>query len=113
MEDMKRKKTTDKKKPLQKVRTKKARAVKPVGSPAKRIVASDARAVGSMTDRDICNGVEMETLEFEFDTIDPDTRDSILPCMSDDELRMALKALLEPHQIQVLVAGGIVRHDIR
>ncbi|HSE30263.1 MAG TPA: hypothetical protein VLA93_01675 [Pyrinomonadaceae bacterium] len=41
------------------------------------------------------------------------TRRSALPCITDEELRRALKDLLDLPQIHVGVAGGIVRHDIR
>jgi hypothetical protein len=41
------------------------------------------------------------------------TRGSVPPCLTDEELRRALKHLLELPEIHVGVAGGIVRHDLR
>ena len=38
---------------------------------------------------------------------------SVLPCITDEELRRALKSLLDLPQTRVAIAGGIVRHDIR
>ena len=38
---------------------------------------------------------------------------SVLPCITDEELRRALKALLDLPETRVAIAGGIVRHDIR
>ena len=77
------------------------------------IFAEDGRVVGLVTDRDICNTVATKKIDFELITRPQFTSGRIIPCMTDKELRAALKTLLPLPEVHVTVEGGIVRHGFR
>jgi hypothetical protein len=113
-ESMKRKKTTEKD-------LSRLRAVSPTRNfiserkndePFLPVVAEDGR-VRFITHCDACNTSATKKFDSEPMTIPCITRSSVVPCKTDEELRRALKALLELPEIHVGIAGGILRHDIR
>jgi len=69
------------------------------------IVAVDGRIVGLITDPDVCAGtVGQRRLDSTSDAR------RIFRCKSNDEVRAALKTILNSSKVEVEVAGGILRH---
>jgi len=83
------------------------------GCPLLCIAAEDGRVFGFITDRGIGNTPATKNINFELNTVASVTHGRIIPCRSDEQLRTALKVLLGPPEIQVTVAGGLVRHGSR
>jgi hypothetical protein len=113
-ESMKRKKTTEKN--LSRLRavspTRNSMSERKNGEPFLPVLAENGR-VWFITDCDVCNTAAKKKFDSEPITVPFITRSSVLPCITDEELRRALRALLDVPEIHVEIAGGIVRHDIR
>jgi predicted transcriptional regulator len=81
------------------------------GCPFLPVVAPDGKVVGVITDRDICSTVAVKHRHFELTTVGTVTPGRSFPCMSDEEVRAALKTLLGRREVHVEGVGGILRHD--
>lgn len=80
------------------------------GSPFVPICAEDGRVVGLITDPEMCKTKASKKFDFKLITVPSVGPERIIPCMTNEKLRAALKSAQALPEIQV--AGGIVRHGI-
>ena len=80
--------------------------------PVRPLVGPDGRVVGLITDHDICRNAALKVICTAQGPIS-DTGERIFPCKSNENVRAELNSLLGPAKVQVEVAGGILRHNIR
>ena len=88
-----------------------SRAARKSGRPFVPICLEDGRVVGSITDAEMCKTKATRQIDFQLITVPSVSSERIIPCMTNEKLRDALKSALALQEIQV--AGGIVRHGIR
>lgn len=84
----------------------------PNNYPVRPLVGSDGRVVGLITDHDICRTAALKVICVGQSPISG-AEERVFPCKSDECVRAELNSLLGPRKIQVEVAGGILRHNIR